>query len=207
MHTTVQTPRQPHNHCENSHTATQRRPQQHDHHTVTIRVIPTATITQRQPRETQSHSHHTDTPDATHTRTQRQPPSHRPPHRGPVPIHPSPSWVPRPQLAASPPPPRAGPAGDPTHTNGTLARQTQRGPEAGEKRYRRRPEALPLTGSTLPPPEPWLHLDGPGAAGRTDKPTASQRANAEMETRSAGPAAPRSLRAGGRGGASGTSFA
>ena len=61
MHTTIQTPRQPHNHCENSHTATQRRPQQHDHHTVTIRVIPTATITQRQPRETQSHSHHTDT--------------------------------------------------------------------------------------------------------------------------------------------------
>ncbi|CAI9169854.1 unnamed protein product [Rangifer tarandus platyrhynchus] len=65
--------------------------------------------------------------------------------------------------------------------------------------------------------EPWpdrhnegrkpARRDGPGAAGRTDKPTASQRANAEMETRSAGPAAPRSLRAGGRGGASGTLFA
>ena len=198
MHTTIQTRRQPH-----STVRTVTRPlkggRSNTTTTVTIRVIPTATITQRQPRETQSHSHHTD--------TQRQPPSHRQPHRRPVPTHPSPSWVPKPQLAASPPPPRDGPAGDPTLTNRTPSRQTQRGPEAGEKRYRRRPEALPLTGSTLPPPEPWLHLDGPGAAGRTDKPTASQRANAEMETRSAGPAAPRSLRAGGRGGASGTLFA
>lgn len=36
MHTTVQTPSQPHNHCDSSHTATQRRPRQHSHHTLTI---------------------------------------------------------------------------------------------------------------------------------------------------------------------------
>lgn len=149
MHTTVQTPRQPHNHCENSHTATQRRPQQHDHHTVTIRVIPTATITQRQPRETQSHSHHTDTPDATHTRTHND--NHPVTVRLTGVLSPS-----TPPLAGSPSlswqPPLPLPALDPQGT-----RPTRTEPWPDRHNEGRKPARRGTGGAPRPSPSPGRH--------------------------------------------------
>lgn len=182
MHTTIQTPRHPHNHSDSSHndTATYTPTDTHDDsHTMTAtedRHTHTTRTLQKPHNDSytdiqQRLHNHTLTHNDNHTITvtlitttwllkPRVPSLHSPP----------PSWS---RSSSSPPPlplPTLYPQGTrPAGTEPGPDGQTEgRGSKTGERRYRGRPKLLLLTGSGLLPPEPRLRLDVTGAAGPTD---------------------------------------